>query len=114
MDVQPIADSVDRRPAGVWINDSPDGRSQGARMRALLAAHDATAARRARWARRWERVRARWDRLRLLLHVGRRPTRRAAISAHIAFDADLFQAQISEADRSLQNLGRIWRGSWPR
>lgn len=63
MDLQPIRESLDRRPDGVWVFDSPDGLSQGARMRALLAAHAATAARRAQRARRWERVRARWDAL---------------------------------------------------
>jgi hypothetical protein len=63
MDVQPLADSVDRRPPGLPVWDSPDGRSQGARMRALLDAHDAASRRRADWARRWERVRARWDAL---------------------------------------------------
>lgn len=63
MDVQPLTDSVDRRPPGVWVCDSPDGLSQGARMRALLDAHAASSRRRADWARRWERVRARWDAL---------------------------------------------------
>lgn len=61
MDVQIVRDSLSRRPAGLPVRDSEDGLSQGARMRALLAAHTDGVRRRAVWWRRWECVRARWD-----------------------------------------------------
>lgn len=62
MDAQFTTESVTRRPDGLPVLDG-DGLSSAARMRALLAAHEAGQAARGQWARRWERIRARWDAL---------------------------------------------------